>query len=129
MNKHRFVAVLALSLPTIAQAANVANSTVGCKAETDAQKVLGFMAKNDSAGLEKFKTPKIMTGDCSLLSKGMAVAIDKTEGQFLCVHPIGALDCVWATGVAINQNPSEPEKTPSSRPQGQGRGAGRHLPF
>jgi hypothetical protein len=67
----------------------------GCKAETDAQKVLGFMAKNDSAGLEKFKTPKITTGDCSLLSKGMAVAIDKTDGQILCVRPIGALDCVW----------------------------------
>jgi hypothetical protein len=69
-------AVFVLSLPTIAQAASVSNSTVGCKAETDAQKVLGFMAKNDNAGLEKFKTAKIMAGDCFLLSKGMAVAID-----------------------------------------------------
>jgi hypothetical protein len=129
MNKHRFVAILALSLPAMAQAASVSNSTVGCKAETDAQKVLGFMAKNDNAGLDKFKTSKITAGDCSLLTKGMAIAIDKTDGQFLCVRPTGALDCVWALGVAINQNPSGSEETPSSRPQGQGRGAGRHSPF
>jgi hypothetical protein len=129
MNKLRSIAILALFLPTMAQAANVANSIVGCKAEADTQKVVGFMAKNDSAGLEKFKTPKIMAGDCSFLSKGMAVAIDKKDGQFLCVRPIGELDCFWAAGVAINQNPTEPEKSSSSRPQGSGRGAGRRSPL
>jgi hypothetical protein len=129
MNKHRSVAILALLLPTMAQAANVANSIVGCKAEADTQKVVEFMAKNDSAGLEKFKTPKILSRDCSFLSKGMVVTIDKKDGQFLCVRPIGELDRFWTAGVAINQNPTEPEKAPSSRPQGQGRGAGRHSPF
>jgi hypothetical protein len=129
MNKHRFVAILALFLPAMAQAASVSNSTVGCKAEIDARKVLGFMAKNDNAGLEKFKTPKIMAGDCSFLTKGMAVTVDKKDGQFLCVRPTGDLDCFWAAGVAINENPTEPEKSPSSQPQGQGRGAGRRSPF
>ena len=81
MNKHRFVAraVIADTGP----GRECCQFDCRCKAETDAQTVLGFMAKNDSAGLEKFKKPKIMTGDCSLLSKGMAVAIDKTDGQFL----------------------------------------------
>src|SRR5262249_22152760 len=113
----------------VAQAASVANSIVGCKAEADTQKIVAFMAKNDSAGLEKFKTPKIKARDCSFLSKGMAVAIDKKDGQFLCVRPIGELDSFWAASVGINQNPTEPEKGSSSRPQGSGRGSGRRSPF
>jgi hypothetical protein len=125
MNKLRSVAILALSSPAMAQAASVANSIVGCKAEADTQKVVEFMAKNDSAGLEKFKTPKIKKGDCSFLSKGMPITIDKKNGQFLCVRPVGELDCFWAASVAINQNPTEPEKGSSSRPPGAGRGAGR----
>jgi YVTN family beta-propeller protein len=40
MNKHRFVAILALSLPAMAQAASVSNSTVGCKAETTAANIV-----------------------------------------------------------------------------------------
>ena len=55
MNKHRLFAVFVLSLPTIAQAASVSNSTVGCNAETDAQKVLGFMLTLD---LRSSKQPK-----------------------------------------------------------------------
>ena len=129
MNKLRSIAVPALSMPAVAHAASVANSITGCKAEADSQKVPEFMARNDTAGLEKFKTAKIKTGDCSFLSKGMPTTIDKKDGQFLCVRPIGELDCFWAASVAINQNPSEPEKGSSSRPQGSGRGAGRHSPF
>jgi hypothetical protein len=129
MNKLRSVAILALSLPEMAQAANVANSIVGCKAEADTQKVAGLMAKNDSAGLEKFKTQKILAGDCFLLSKGMPITIDKKDGQFLCVRPVGELDCFWAASVAINQNPTEPEKGSSSGSPGGGRGAGRHSQF
>jgi hypothetical protein len=129
MNKLRSTAILALAMPTMAQAASVANSIIGCKGEVDTQKVAEFMAKNDSAELEKFKTAKIKGSDCSFLSKGMAVAIDKKDGQFLCVRPIGELDCFWAASVAINQNPTEPEKDSSSRSPGAGRGAGRHSPF
>ena len=124
MSKYLFCALLALSFPAVAQAATVTNSTVGCKAEPDAQKVMGFMAKNDSAGLEKFKTSKIMAGDCSLLPKGMAVTADKTDGQFLCVRPTGAFECVWVTAVAINLTASEPDKSSGSHSQGQGRGRG-----
>ena len=122
-------AILALAFPAVAQAASVVNSITGCKAEADTQKLAEFMAKNDNAGLEKFKTAKIKAGDCSFLSKGMAITIDKKDGQFLCVRPSGGLDCFWAPAVAINQNPMEPEKTPLSRSQGQGRGGGRHSPF
>jgi hypothetical protein len=129
MNKPRFVAILALSLPALAEAASVATPIVGCKAEADAKRILEFIAKNDSPGLEKFRTPKITMGDCSFLTKGMPVAIDKKDGQFLCVHPIGGLDCYWTADIAINQNPTEPEKAPSSRPQGQGRGGGHRPPF
>jgi hypothetical protein len=129
MNNLRFIGILALAMPAVAQAASVANSIIGCKGEADTQKVAEFMAKNDSAGLEKFKTAKIKGGDCSLLSKGMAVAIDKKDGQFLCVRPVGELDCFWAASVAINQNPTEPEKDSSSRSPGGGRGGGRHSPF
>jgi hypothetical protein len=129
MNKYRSIAILALSLPTMAKAANVSNSMIGCKAEADTQKIVGFMAKNDTAGLDKFKTPKIRARDCLFLTKGMSVAIDKKDGQYLCVRPTGELDCFWAAGVAINENPATPEKTPSAQPQGQGRGAGRHSPF
>jgi hypothetical protein len=89
MNKPRFVAILALSLPVMAEAASVATPIVGCKAEADAKRILEFIAKNDSPGLEKFRTPKITNGDCSFLTKGMPIAIDKKDGQFLCVHPIG----------------------------------------
>jgi hypothetical protein len=53
MNKLRSTAILALAMPTMAQAASVANSIIGCKGEADTQKVAEFMAKNDSAGLER----------------------------------------------------------------------------
>ncbi|HXW72115.1 MAG TPA: hypothetical protein VEK34_11835 [Methylocella sp.] len=124
MSKCLFCALLALSFPALAQAASVTNSTVGCKAEADAQKVLGFMAKNDSAGLEKFKASKITAGDCSMLLRGMTVAPDKTDGQFMCVRPAGAFECIWVTGVAINLTASEPDKSSGSHSQGQGRGRG-----
>jgi hypothetical protein len=129
IKKLRSLAILALAFPASAQAASVVNSITGCKPEADTQKLAEFMAKNGSSGLEKFKTAKIKAGDCSFLSKGMAITIDKKDGQFLCVRPSGGLDCFWAPAVAINQNPTEPEKTPSSRSQGQGRGGGRHSPF
>ena len=125
MNKPRFVAILALSLPAMAEAASVATPIVGCKAEADAKRILEFIAKNDSPGLEKFRTPKITKGDCSFLTKGMPVAIDKKDGQFLCVHPIGGLDCYWAADIAINQNPTEPEKAPSCGPRAR---TGRRPP-
>jgi len=128
-NRLRSLAILALSLPSEAQAASVANSITGCKAEADTQKAAELMAKNDNAGLEKFKTAKIKAGDCAFLSKGMAITIDKKDGQYLCVRPAGGLDCYWAAAVAINQNPTEPEKTPSSPSQGQGRGSSRRSPF
>jgi hypothetical protein len=99
-------------MPTVAQAASVANSIVGCKTEADTQKVVEFVAKNDSIRLEKFKTPKIKTGDCSFLSTGMPITIDKKDGQFLCVRPIGDLDCFWAASVAINQIRRNPRKLP-----------------
>jgi hypothetical protein len=129
MNKLRSTAILALAMPAVAQAASVGNSIIGCKGEADTQKVAEFMAKNDSAGLEKFKTAKIKGGDCSFLSKGMPITIDKKDGQYLCVRPVGELDCFWAASVAINQNPTEPEKDSSSRSPGAGRGGGRHSPF
>ena len=125
MKKLRFVAIVASSLPPMAQAASVVNPIVGCKGEADSKKVLEFIAENNTAGLEKFKTSKITTGDCSSLLKGMSVAIDKKDGQLLCVRPIGGLDCFWTTAVAINQNSTDTEKAPSSQPQGRGRGHGR----
>jgi hypothetical protein len=63
------------ALPAMAEAASVATPIVGCKAEADAKRILEFIAKNDSPGLEKFRTPKITKGDCSFLTKGMPVAI------------------------------------------------------
>jgi hypothetical protein len=124
MNDHRLVAILALLLPTLAQAASVATPIVACKAEADSKKVFEFISKNDTSGLDKFKTSKIPTGDCSSLSKGMAVTIDKKDGQFLCVRPTGGLDCVWTASVTINENPTQPENAQPSRSGGHGRGGG-----
>jgi hypothetical protein len=59
MNDHRLVAILALLLPTLAQAASVATPIVACKAEADSKKVFEFISKNDTSGLDKFKTSKI----------------------------------------------------------------------
>ena len=122
MNGHRLGAILALLLPTLAQAASVATPVVACKAEADSKKVFEFISKNDTAGLDKFKTSKITTGVCSSLSKGMAVTIDKKDGQFLCVRPTGGLDCVWAASVTIDENPARPEN--AHRSGGHGRGGG-----
>jgi hypothetical protein len=129
MDAHRMAVALALAAPAAAQAATVANPIVGCKAESDSKKVLEFIAKNDATGLEKFKTSKIAGGDCSSLSKGMSVAIDKKDGQFLCVRPTGGFDCFWTAAVAINQNPTDSEKSQSSQPRGHGRGGGRMPQF
>ena len=48
MNDHRLVAILALLLPTLAQAASVATPIVACKAEADSKKVFEFISKNDT---------------------------------------------------------------------------------
>ena len=129
MNMHRMAALLALAAPVAAHAATVANSIVGCKAQADSRKALELIAKNDAAGLEKFKAFKIAGGDCSSLSKGMSVVVDKKDGQFLCVRPTGGLDCFWTAAVAINQNPTASEKSQSSQPRGHGRGGARMPQF
>jgi hypothetical protein len=41
----RLLAILALSLPAMAEAASVATPIVGCKAEADAKRILEFIAK------------------------------------------------------------------------------------
>jgi hypothetical protein len=69
MNDHRLVAILALLLPTLAQAASVATPIVACKAEADSKKVFECISKNNTAGLDEFKTSKITTGDCSSLRR------------------------------------------------------------
>jgi hypothetical protein len=129
MNKYQIFTMLALALPGMAQAASVTKPIVACKAEPDAKKLLEFIANNNNSGLDKFRMFKVKTGDCSSLSKGMAVTIDKRDGQFMCVRPTGGLDCFWVSAVAINQNPTEPEKAQSSRPGGQGRGGGHRPPL
>ena len=63
MHMRRMAALLALAAPAAAHAATVANSIVGCKAEADSRKALEFIAKNDAARLEEFKTSKIAGGD------------------------------------------------------------------
>ncbi len=80
MNNCRCFAVLALLLPSIAEAASVIKPIVACKDEADSRKVLDFLAKNDKAGLDKFSAPKLAKGDCLSLSKGMAVN-NRHEGR------------------------------------------------
>jgi len=128
MSNYRFVASLALLLPTAAQAASVAAPITACKAEADSKKVFEFISKNDASGLDKFKTSKVTAGDCSSLSKGMAVTIDKKDGQFLCVRPTGGLDCFWTAAVTINENPTQAEKAQPSQPGGRGRGGRQPQP-
>jgi hypothetical protein len=97
----------------MAKAASVIKAIVACKDEADSRKVLDFLGKKDTAGLDKFSAPKLAKGDCFSLSKGMAMTIDKKDGKLLCVHPWGGLDCYWTADADINQNPAEPETRPA----------------
>jgi hypothetical protein len=54
MNNYRYLAVLALFLPSMTEAASVIKPIVACKDEADSRKVLDFLGKNDKAGLDKF---------------------------------------------------------------------------
>ena len=72
INNCRCLAVLALLLPSIAEAASVIKPIVACKDEADSRKVLDFLGKNDEVGLDKFSAPKLTKGDCLSLSKGQA---------------------------------------------------------
>jgi uncharacterized membrane protein YgcG len=118
MNNCRCLVVLALLLPSIAEAASVIKPIVACKDEADSKKVLDFLGKNDKAGLDKFSAPKLAKGDCLSLSKGMAVTIDTKDAKLFCVRPTGGLDCYWTADADINQNPSEPEARPDSHSGG-----------
>jgi uncharacterized membrane protein YgcG len=109
MNNYRYRAVLALFLPSMAEAASVIKSIVACKDEADSRKVFDFLGENDKAGLDKFTAPKLAKGDCFSLSKGMAVPIDTKDAKLFCVRPTGGLDCYWTADADINQNPAEPE--------------------
>jgi hypothetical protein len=50
MSNCRCLVVLALLLPSIAEAASVIKPIVACKDEADSRKVLDFLAKNDKRG-------------------------------------------------------------------------------
>src|ERR1700730_16480066 len=47
MNNYRYLAVLALFLPSMAEAASVIKPIVACKDEADSRKVLDFLGKHD----------------------------------------------------------------------------------
>ena len=109
----------------MAEAASVIKAIVACKDEADSRKVLDFLGKKDTAGLDKFSAPKLAKGDCFSLSKGMAMTIDKKDGKLLCVRPWGGLDCYWTADADINQNPAEPETRPATHSaDGHKRGGG-----
>jgi uncharacterized membrane protein YgcG len=109
MNNCRCLAVLALLLPSVADAASVIKPIIACKDEADSRKVLDFLGKNDKTGPDKFGAPKLARGDCLSLAKGMAVTIDTKDAKLFCVRPTGGLDCYWTVDADINQNASEPE--------------------
>jgi hypothetical protein len=121
------LAVLALLLPSMAEAASVIKPIVACKDAADSRKVLDFLGKNDKVGLDKFSTPKLAKGDCLSLSKGMAVTIDTKDAKLFCVRPTGGLDCYWRADADINQNASEPEARPATHSGGHRHG-GANLP-
>ncbi|MGH6845886.1 MAG: hypothetical protein ACREC0_00175 [Methylocella sp.] len=122
MNNYRRLAVLALLLPSMAEAASVIKPIVACKDPADSRKVLDFLGKNDKAGLDKFSAPKLAKGDCFSLSKGMAVTIDTKDAKLFCVRPTGGLDCYWTADADINQNTSEPEARPAAHSGGHRHG-------
>ncbi len=118
MNSCRCLAVLALLLPSIAEAASVIKPIVACKDEADSRKVLDFLGKNDKAGLDKFGAPKLAKGDCLSFSKGMAVTIDTKDAKLFCVRPTGGLDCYWTADADINQNATESQAHQGYHPGG-----------
>ena len=124
MNNCRCLAVLALLLPSMAEAASVIKPIVACKDEADSRKVLDFLGKKDTAALDKFSAPKLAKGDCLSLSKGMAVTIDTKDAKLFCVRPTGGLDCYWTADADINQNASEPEARPATHSGGHRHGGG-----
>ena len=126
MNNSRYLAILALLLPSMAEAASVIKPIVACREEADSKKVLEFLGKNDKAGLDKFSAPKLNRGDCLTLSKGMAVTIDTKDAKLFCVRPTGGLDCYWTVDADINQNASGSEAHQGCQPGGGGhkRGGG-----
>jgi uncharacterized membrane protein YgcG len=109
MNKYWCLTILALLLPSMAEAASVIKPIVACRDEADSKKILEFLGKNDKAGLDIFSAPKLIKGDCMTLSKNMAVDIDTKDAKLFCVRPTGGLDCYWTVDADINQNAAESE--------------------
>src|SRR5271169_1429570 len=122
MNNNWCLAILALLLPSMAQAASVIKPIVACREEADSKKVLEFLGKNDKAGLDKFSAPKLNKGDCLTLSKGMAVTIDTKDAKLFCVRPTGGLDCYWTVDADINQNAAEPQARSATHSAGHRHG-------
>jgi hypothetical protein len=127
MNNCRYLAVLALLLPSMAGAASVIKPIVACKDEADSRKVLDFLGKNDKAGQDKFSVPKLAKGDCLTLSKGMAVTIDTKDAKLFCVRPTGGLDCYWTADADINQNAAEPQARSATHSGGHRHGGAPPL--
>ncbi|MGA9486736.1 MAG: hypothetical protein WBV25_06640 [Methylocella sp.] len=124
MNNGRYLAILALLLPSMAQAASVIKPIVACRDEADSKKVLEFLGKNDKAGLDKFSAPKLSKRECVTLSKNMAVDIDSKDAKLFCVRPTGELDCYWTVDADINQNASGSDAHQGAQPGGGGRKRG-----
>lgn len=126
MSDFRLFAATMFFFSTAAEAASVAKPIIAWKAEADSKKAVDLLAKQDNAGLNKFSGPKLSSGDCFSLFKGMAVDVERKDGQLLCVRPTGGLDCYWAAEIAISQKPTEPETRKSPPTGGHRRGGFNH---
>jgi ATP-dependent DNA ligase len=66
---------------------------------------------------------------CLVFKSGDTIDLRAKSGKPLARYFPEVVSLLRDIGTPQFVNPTEPEKTQSSRPQGQGRGAGRHSPF
>jgi len=111
------IAVLTLASlgPPSVRAAAMKASTFGCKAPADAQKALDLQSKKDAGALAKFTQPKLASGACITLGRGLSVTSDMKKPPLTCVRLSGDLDCYWTADALVDLNPAEPER-PSRGP-------------
>lgn len=110
------IALCALWPDSATQAAALKAATVACKAPKDATKVVEFLIKKDTAGLEAFSRPLIASGACTAMGRGLTVTVDEKKPPLSSVRLSGDLDCYWVTDVFVDLYPSDKTGTPNSTP-------------
>lgn len=100
------VSLLSLAAgPASALTAAMKQDELACRDLAVAKQRSELQKSSNANALRSFSQRWIAAGDCVMLRRKAAVAIDTRQDAFSCVRAEGGLDCFWAANGSIDEHP------------------------